>query len=52
MQQRKKIGFATLLLIGLAIGFFIKNVKIGLIVGLMLGLLAGGMISGGGGRRR
>jgi len=48
MQPRKRISIITILLIGLAIGFFIKNVKIGLIIGLVLGLLAGGMISGGG----
>lgn len=47
MQPRKRIGIVTIVLIGLAIGFFIKNVKIGLIIGLMLGLLAGGLISGG-----
>jgi uncharacterized membrane protein (UPF0136 family) len=46
MQPRKRIGIVTLLLIGLGIGFFIKNVKIGLIIGLALGLLAGGLISG------
>jgi uncharacterized membrane protein (UPF0136 family) len=51
MQPRKRIGIATLLIIGLAIGFFIKNVKIGLVIGLMLGLLAGGMMSSGGKRR-
>lgn len=48
MQPRKRIGIVTILLIGLGIGFFIKNVKIGLIIGLMLGLLAGGMMSSGG----
>lgn len=47
MQPRKRIGIVTIILIGLAIGFFIKNVKLGLIIGLGLGLLAGGMISGG-----
>lgn len=47
MQPRKRIGFVTLLIIGLGIGFFIKNVKIGLIIGLGLGLLAGGLIGGG-----
>lgn len=47
MRYRKKIGIFTILIIGLAIGFFIKNVKIGLVIGLMLGLLAGGLISGG-----
>lgn len=45
MRSRKKIGIFTILIIGLAIGFFIKNVKIGLVIGLMLGLLAGGLIS-------
>ena len=47
MRYRKKMGIFTVLIIGLAIGFFIKNVKIGLVIGLMLGLLAGGLISGG-----
>jgi uncharacterized membrane protein (UPF0136 family) len=51
MQPRKRIGIATILIIGLAIGFFIKNVKIGLVIGLMLGLLAGGMMSSGGRRK-
>jgi len=46
MQPRKRIGIVTLLLLGLGIGFFIKNVKVGLIIGLALGLLAGGLISG------
>ncbi len=45
MKQRKKIGFFTIVLIGVAVGFFIKNVKIGLIIGLVLGLLAGGIMS-------
>lgn len=44
MQPRKRIGFVTLVLLGLGIGIFLKNVKIGLIVGLMLGLLAGGLL--------
>jgi uncharacterized membrane protein (UPF0136 family) len=44
MQPRRKIGFFTIVLIGVAIGFFIKNVKIGLIIGLVLGLLAGGIV--------
>lgn len=51
MQPRKRIGIVTIILIGLAIGFFIKNVKIGLIIGLVLGLLAGGMITGGGSKK-
>ena len=51
MQPRKRIGIVTIILIGLGIGFFIKNVKIGLIIGLMLGLLAGGMMSSGGSKK-
>ena len=47
MQPRKRIGFVTLVLIGLAIGMFLKNVKIGLVVGLMLGILAGNLLGGG-----
>lgn len=50
MQPRKRIGIATLIILGLAIGLFLKSVKIGLIIGLMLGLLAGNLM--GGGRRR
>lgn len=45
MQPRKRIGIVTLLLIGLALGYAIKNVKIGLVIGLGLGLLAGGLLS-------
>lgn len=45
MQPRKRIGFVTLILLGLGIGLFLKNVKIGLIVGLMLGMLAGGILN-------
>lgn len=47
MHQRKKISFITILIIALAIGYFIKNVKVGLVIGLVLGLLGGGMISSG-----
>jgi hypothetical protein len=47
MQQRKRMGIFTILLIGLGIGFFIKNVKIGLVLGLALGLMAGGLLSSG-----
>jgi hypothetical protein len=41
--MRRKVSILTLLIIGLAIGWMIKNVKIGLIVGLVLGLLISGM---------
>jgi len=40
MQQRRKISFATLLIIGVILGFVIKKVKIGLIIGIVLGLVA------------
>jgi uncharacterized membrane protein (UPF0136 family) len=46
MQQRRKLGIVTIILLGLAIGYFIRNVKVGLVIGLVLGLLAGGMITG------
>lgn len=47
-QQRRKIGFASLVIIGLLLGLAIKHVAIGLIIGLVFGLLASGMVSGGG----
>jgi L-cystine uptake protein TcyP (sodium:dicarboxylate symporter family) len=45
-KQRKKIGFAMLIIIGLLLGLAIKHVAIGLIIGLVFGLLASGMVSG------
>lgn len=45
-RQRKKIGFAMLVIIGLLLGLAIKHVAIGLIIGLVFGLLASGMVSG------
>lgn len=39
MKQRRKISFFMLLLMGLGIGWMLKNVKIGLIVGIVMGLL-------------
>jgi hypothetical protein len=45
-KQRKKISFAVLIIIGLAIGFAIKRVGIGLLIGIVLGLLASGMLGG------
>ncbi len=40
MQSRRKISFATLIIIGVLLGFVIKKVKIGLIIGIVLGLVA------------
>ncbi len=45
-QQRKKIGFAILVIIGLILGLAIKHVAIGLVLGLLFGLLASGMVAG------
>ena len=45
-QQRKKISFAILIIIGLLLGLAIKHVAIGLILGLVFGLLASGMVAG------
>jgi len=39
MKQRRKISFFMLLVIGLGIGWMLKNVKIGLIIGIVMGLL-------------
>jgi uncharacterized membrane protein (UPF0136 family) len=39
MKQRRKISFFMLLVIGLGIGWMLKNVKIGLMIGIVLGLL-------------
>jgi hypothetical protein len=44
-KPRKKIGAITLILIALGIGLLLKNVKIGLVIGLAIGLLAGGLLS-------
>jgi len=45
-KERKKISFTVLIIIGLLIGFAIKRVGFGLIIGIVLGLLASGMIAG------
>ena len=44
-NARKRISFVTLIIIGLLIGLAIKRVGLGLIIGIVLGLLASGMIS-------
>jgi uncharacterized membrane protein (UPF0136 family) len=45
MQPRKKISFFMLVIIGVVIGLFLKNVKVGLLIGLALGLLGGGLLN-------
>jgi len=37
------MSILTLLIIGLGVGYLIKNVKIGLILGLVIGLLISGI---------
>lgn len=44
MQQRKKIGISTLIIIGVLLGVLIKSVKIGLLIGLGLGFLITGLM--------
>jgi uncharacterized membrane protein (UPF0136 family) len=41
--MRRNVSILTLLIIGLGIGYLIKNVKIGLILGLIVGLLISGI---------
>jgi hypothetical protein len=42
-MMRRNVSIFTLLVIGLALGWMIKNVKIGLIIGLVFGLLISGI---------
>ncbi len=44
MEQRKTMTAIVVILIGIILGFFLKNVKEGLIIGLALGLLASGLL--------
>ena len=41
--MRRNLSIFTLLVIGLGVGYLIKNVKIGLILGLVIGLLISGI---------
>lgn len=43
-RQRGYISFAFVMILGLILGVFIKNVRIGLIIGLVLGLLGSGLL--------
>ena len=42
-QKRGNIAFVFLILVGLGIGFLIKRVHVGLLIGLALGFLASGI---------
>lgn len=43
-EKRGGIAFAFIIVVGLVIGFLIKRVHVGLLMGLVLGLLASGML--------
>jgi hypothetical protein len=43
-QTRGFISFGFVIILALIIGIFLRNVRIGLIIGLALGLLGGGLI--------
>ena len=43
-EKRGGIAFIFLIIIGLVIGFLIKRVHVGLLIGLALGLLASGIL--------
>ena len=43
-QKRGNIAFVFLIIVGLVIGFLIKRVHIGLLIGLSLGFLASGIL--------
>lgn len=43
-QSRGFISFGVVILIALIIGIFLRNVRIGLIIGLALGLLGSGLL--------
>ena len=43
-QKRGNIAFVFLIIVGLAIGFLLKRVHVGLLIGLGLGLFASGIL--------
>jgi hypothetical protein len=43
-QQRRNITFVFIIILALLISFFLKNVRIGLLIGLALGLLSAGLV--------
>ena len=42
--KRRGISFIVIILIGYGLGFLLKNVRIGLLLGLAFGLLASGIL--------
>ncbi len=45
-QGRKNVALVVCIILGLAIGVFIKKATIGLLIGILLGVAVGGMLSG------
>lgn len=43
-QARGFISFGVIIIIALIIGIFLKNVKVGLLIGLVLGLLGSSLL--------
>ncbi|HVX50385.1 MAG TPA: hypothetical protein VHB48_09510 [Chitinophagaceae bacterium] len=46
MEKRRKVSIWFLLLLGVGIGLIIKNVRIGLLLGLIIGLLSISLLAG------
>ena len=44
-RQRRNIAFIFIIIVALLISFFLKNVRIGLLIGLALGLLGSGLMT-------
>ncbi len=43
-KKRKGVSFVFLILLGLGLGLLFKNIRIGLLIGLALGLLSTGLL--------
>lgn len=43
-QKRANVGFIVAIIVGLAIGIFIRRVHFGLMIGLVLGLVSSGLM--------
>ena len=50
MESRRTIGIWFLLILGVAIGLVIKNMRGGLLLGLIIGLCTMGLVAGKGGK--
>jgi preprotein translocase subunit SecF len=45
MQKKKGVGAITIIIISVVIGYCIKNIKMGMLFGIILGVLASRIIS-------